>query len=101
MLLGRDGETMRLSLAPDHAQVLSKQRESQLQEALSKHYGTPVRLTIDIGTSETDTPARRQARHQAEQVAAAVEAIEADPNVQGFRDTFDAIVVEGSVRPEH
>ncbi len=100
VLLGRDGETMRLSLSPDHAQVLSKQRESQLQEALSKYYGTPVRLAIDIGTSETDTPARRQARHQAEQVAAAVEAIEADPNVQGFRDTFDATVVEGSVRPE-
>ena len=100
MLVGRDGETVRLVLSSDHAQVLSKQREAQLQEALCTYYGAPVRLAIEIGTPEAETPARHQARHQAEQVAAAVEAIEADPNVQGFRDTFGATVVEGSVRAE-
>ena len=100
MLVSRDGESVRLVLSPDHAQVLSKQREAQLQEALGKYYGAPVRLAMEIGTSEAETPAQHRARHQAEQVAAAVEAIEADPNVQGFRDTFGATVVEGSVRPE-
>ncbi len=100
MLVSRDGESVRLVLSPDHAQVLSKQREAQLQEALGKYYGAPVRLAMEIGTSEAETPAQHQTRHQAEQVAAAVEAIEADPNVQGFRDTFGATVVEGSVRPE-
>ena len=101
VLVGRDAETVHLVLSPDHAQVLSKQRETQLQDALCRYYGSPVRLSIQVGGADAETPAKRQSRHRAQQVAAAVEAIEADPNVQSLRETFGATVVEGSVRPEH
>ena len=98
-LVKREGDTLHLMLSSEYVHVSSKMRERQLQEALQKRYGIPVRLLFEVGAPETETPAKQRERHQAEQLAAAVEAIEADPNVQTLRETFDATVVAGSVRP--
>jgi DNA polymerase-3 subunit gamma/tau len=100
VLLGRDGDTVRLLLAGDHTHVLSDMRKVQLQDALARYYGAPIRLLVEVGTSPVETPAARQRRDEQARLDAAVRAIDADPNVQSLRETFGARVVDGSVRPE-
>jgi DNA polymerase-3 subunit gamma/tau len=97
-LLGQDGDTVRLSLAPGHAQMRSRAREAQIEEALGRWYGTPVRLVIEVGEPAAETPAQRARRLAAERRASAARALDQDPTVQRLRDTFDATLVDTSIR---
>jgi len=100
VLLARDRDTVRLLLASDHAQVMSDMRKAQLQDALARYYAAPVRLLVEVGTPQVETPAARQRREEQVRMDAAVRAIDTDPNVQSLREAFGASVVDGSVRPE-
>jgi DNA polymerase-3 subunit gamma/tau len=75
------------------------QFEQQLAEALSRHFGEPVRLEIAAGPGNDVTPARQQARAAQERQEAAERAIESDANVRAMREIFGATVQPGSVKP--
>ena len=99
VLLGREGPTLRLALDPRRAALQTRAIEDKLTQALSRHFGSPVRLEIEVRGTEAETPARAIERQQAERRAQARSAFEADATVDAFRQRFAASVVADSVRP--
>jgi DNA polymerase-3 subunit gamma/tau len=99
VLLGRDGATLRLALDPRRTALQTRAIEDKLAQALSRHFGSPVRLEIEVRGTEAETPARAIERQQAERRAQARAAFEADATVDAFRQRFGASVVAESVRP--
>jgi DNA polymerase-3 subunit gamma/tau len=91
---------LRLRLDAQGESFRRPQIEQRLAEALSKHFGRPLRLEIQVGAAPVEnTPARRQARAEDERQRAAQDAIESDPNVRALRDMFGATVQPGSIKP--
>jgi len=88
---------LRLDAAGEHFR--RPQLEQKLAEALSSHYGTPVRLSIAVTATEEPTPARQLARAADDRQRAAEQAIESDANVRTLREVFSATVQPGSVKP--
>ncbi|MDD1632301.1 MAG: DNA polymerase III subunit gamma/tau, partial [Methylococcaceae bacterium] len=95
----REDDAIYLMLDAAHSQLHSKQQEERLQQALQEHFGTPLRLVLQVGAPENETPAQRQAREAAERQQAAQQAIEQDPGVRALQDAFNARIQPDTVRP--
>ncbi len=101
VLIGWEGDRVRLRLDAAHAQMRGPAREAQLERALSERLGRPVRVVFEVGALESaESPAQRERRQAGERREAAARALEGDPTVQRLRDLFAATVVEESVRAE-
>ncbi len=93
-------EAMVLTVDPAHAHLLNEARGEQIEQALTRHYGRPIRLKIlKEGALTGDTPARRQAREREARKREAIQSIEADENVKALQDAFGATVNYDSIRP--
>ena len=71
----------------------------RVRAALTAHFGTPVRLDVEVGSVEGDTAAGALARARAEAQAQAERSIESDSFVRSMIDEFGGTVIAGSVRP--
>jgi DNA polymerase III subunit gamma/tau len=88
--LRRDGDVLHLSLDKRSESVLTPQRKDMLAKALSKEFAEPLRVEIEIGNDEVETPVQAEAREADEQLAAARQSLEEDPNVRTLQDMFGA-----------
>jgi DNA polymerase III subunit gamma/tau len=95
----RDADAIHLTLDAAHSQLHSKQQEERLQQALQEHFGKPLRLVLQVGAPDNETPAQRAAREAAERQQAAQQAIEQDPGVRALQDAFNARIQPDTVRP--
>ncbi|HRE18941.1 MAG TPA: DNA polymerase III subunit gamma/tau [Rhodocyclaceae bacterium] len=93
------GNTCLLRLPPVHRHLQMKPAQDKLQQALSEHLGRPVIVRIELAEVEGVTPAATVAREKRERQDAAVAAIEQDPFVRDVIDTFDASLLESSIKP--
>lgn len=100
-MISRDGGVVRLALSAQHASLRRKALEQQLQDALQKYFGEPINLEFSTaaGTQVQHTPAVIDKRQAENRQQAAVDAINADPNVRRIQESFNAQVVTDSVRP--
>ncbi len=100
-LVSVEGRLLKLRLANDQRHLLQINRSGpeKLQEALSAHFGFPVRVAIEVGEIATVTPAQRNQAEKTERHAAAVVALEQDPFVRELIARFDATLEVASVRP--
>jgi len=98
VLLGREGATLRLALDPRSASLRTRALEEKLSQALARHFGSAVRLEIEVRENAQETPARSSERAQAERRVEVRSAFEADPTVQAFKERFGASVLADSVR---
>jgi DNA polymerase III subunit gamma/tau len=98
-LLGRRGAVVRLALDPRHEPLKTAGQVEKLSQALSKHYGEPVRVEFEAPGAVPETPAQAGQRASMQELEAAKQALESDPVVQGLRDRFGATLVPDSVRP--
>ncbi|MGA7801714.1 MAG: DNA polymerase III subunit gamma/tau C-terminal domain-containing protein, partial [Gammaproteobacteria bacterium] len=98
-LRDHEGDRIRLVLDSAVVQLRSEALEERLRQALAKHYGHDVRLVIEVGTPNGETPAQEQVRRAQERQVAAVEAIETDSNVRALQETFDARIQADSIHP--
>lgn len=89
---------MTLILDESRVQLLNKERENELKQALEKYYGGAVRLTVRAGRPEQETPAKEKTRLQDERQQAAVQAITDDPNVRALQEKLNARVNPASIR---
>ncbi len=96
----QEGDAIYLCLNETGAPMLNPEREKQMQEALSHYFGRPISLHIEVRAPETETPAQRQQRLQAERRQEAVMSIENDENVRSLIDAFDATVNPQSIQPQ-
>jgi DNA polymerase-3 subunit gamma/tau len=101
VLVGRAKDLVKLRLDRAGEVFHRAQLVQKLTQALSQHYGEPVRLEISVADAERiePTPARQQAQAADERLKAAEQAIESDPAVLAMRDIFGATVQPGSVKP--
>jgi DNA polymerase-3 subunit gamma/tau len=102
--IGRDGDVVRLRLDRRSESLRTSATEERLAQALSRHFGAPLRLLIERDEAGqpaeiADTPARREARATEAQLAQARAALEADPTVRALRERFSATVQPESVKP--
>jgi DNA polymerase-3 subunit gamma/tau len=94
-----DGESMELGLAFSAKHLADRNYQDKLRAALQAHFGRPVALKIAIGeiggnTAAVQAHSERQARQ-----GKALEAIHGDAFVRDMMDTFDATIVNDSVKP--
>jgi len=88
-----------LRLAPVHRHLQMKAAQDKLQEALAAHLGRAVQMRIELAEVESATPAAVAQQEKRERQERAVAAIERDPFVRDVIDTFDASLVESSIKP--
>ncbi|MBI3547399.1 MAG: DNA polymerase III subunit gamma/tau [Gammaproteobacteria bacterium] len=89
---------MTLILDESRAQLLNKDREAELKQALEKYYGAAIRLTVRLGRPAEETPAKQKDRLQEERQQAAVQAITDDPNVRALQEKLNARINPASIR---
>jgi len=89
-----------LVIEPGYANLLNKEREQLVREALSNYYGRPLTLQIEPGRPDAETPAREKQRVQTELQQQATEVILSDPHVRALQETFGAKVNTASIRPK-
>ena len=88
-----------LRLAPAHAHLQMKPSPDKLQQALSDYFERPLVLRFELAKNEVDTPATAVGRERQERQERAIAAIEADGFVRDVIDTFDASLLESSIKP--
>jgi len=101
VLMAWDGRQLTLEVDGKCASMLGSLAEDRLREALERHVGHPVRLVWEQGAAQ-DTPAERKAVERQQREQQARNDIAGDPLVQAMQETFDAELIEESIRPtEH
>ena len=98
-LVGREGAIVRLALDPRSKFMRTSALEEKLAQALTKYFGTPVRLEFTAVALQAETPAQAGERASQEEAESARRAFEADPGVQGFRERFGATPLPETIRP--
>ena len=100
VFLGRQGAVLRLGLDPRHQLVRTMATEEKLAQALSRHFGSTVRLEFQPGAVPgAETPAQAQRRASEAELATARRAFDEDAGVKGLRERFGASVLPDTVRP--
>jgi DNA polymerase-3 subunit gamma/tau len=94
-----DDHQCTLLLDPAFQTMLSPMRIEKLQTALRTLRGKPVKLTILVEKPTTATPAEQLIKQKEDRQQAAVEAIEADQNIQTLKEHFGARVIPGTIEP--
>ena len=70
-----------------------------LAEALSQYFGVQVSVEISFGEAQKETPRARNIRAKKERLAEAIEVLDQDPDLQEFKQKFDANLDIKTVRP--
>jgi len=94
-----DGRRLTLTLEPACQNLRVASAQERLKGALSKTLGAGLEVRIRIAHPERETPAKRQAREQAERRVQAEALMAADPVARSLQDEFDARWVPGSIEP--
>ena len=92
------GNRICLNLLPAQEHLSATNQKEQLQAALRSRFGAEIRLVVTVEGSGDETPAQRKARKDLEAKRAALAAVEKDPDVDLFRDTFDATIDKESIK---
>lgn len=88
-----------LALDPRQAQIHTPTVTSNLETALQKLLGRPIKLIIRGESLQEETPAAADQRAQVERQREAELEIENDATVHALKDMFGAQIVAGSTRP--
>jgi DNA polymerase-3 subunit gamma/tau len=98
-VMSRNGSVLRLALDARNKHMRTPAQEDKLAQALSRHFGQPIRLEFETAASGIETPALAEQRASMEDLDAARRAFESDPGVQGLRERFGATLLPDTVRP--
>ncbi|GHU25983.1 hypothetical protein AGMMS50256_01970 [Betaproteobacteria bacterium] len=88
-----------LCLSPTHRSLQIKAAQDKLQQALSKHFGRSMQLTIELDEVSGETPAAVAQKQRKERQEQAVASVEQDPFVREIIDMFDATLIDSSIQP--
>ncbi|MGB5510608.1 MAG: DNA polymerase III subunit gamma/tau [Woeseiaceae bacterium] len=95
--LRRENKTIFLGLDARSDSLLTKQRKDALAKKLSEHYGEHLNVDIAVGVEAPETPLQEESRLADEQLEAARQTLEADPNVQAMKNMFGAEIKPESI----
>ena len=90
---------VRATIVTPMPQLASEASVGRLADALTAHFGKPVKIVIEKGEVEGKTVAKVDAQIHQEKRLNAEQMIAADPFIQQLEKEFGAKVVGGSVKP--
>ena len=90
---------VRATIVTPMPQLASEASVGRLADALTAHFGKPVKMVIEKGEVEGKTVAKVDAQIHQEKRMNAEQLIAADPFIQQLEKEFGAKVVGGSVKP--
>lgn len=88
-----------LKLNEHHASLWNTSHEKRIASALSDAYGRQVRVSIEVGEIESETPAQLNEREREQNHAQAVADIESDEGVQQLIERFNGRLDPESISP--
>jgi len=87
-----------LNLRPNQSHICNEKNQHLLSQALSNVLNKVVNLQIEVGNEGVTPMEEREALYQ-EKLNKAIEILSQDPNIERIRETFDAKVIDNSIRP--
>ncbi|WP_114638394.1 DNA polymerase III subunit gamma/tau [Polynucleobacter necessarius] len=90
---------VRATIVTPMPQLASEASVARLADALTAHFGKPVKIVIEKGEVEGKTVAKVEAQIHQEKRVNAEQMIATDPFIQQLEKEFGAKVVSGSVKP--
>ncbi|UCD69657.1 MAG: DNA polymerase III subunit gamma/tau [Betaproteobacteria bacterium] len=93
-----EGNVIELSVPEAHRHLSEPAYNEKLQTVLREHFGSRVRLKIEIG-GNGDTPAAQEDRENKKRLEQAIEAIDTDPFVRDLVESLDAKIRDDSIKP--
>jgi len=88
-----------LKVDPQYIDLLNASHQSRIEQALIETLDAAIKVTVQAGSVEVETPAGWDQRVRSERLKAARESLENDENVQGWVAEFDAILDIDSIKP--
>ncbi|WP_300330886.1 DNA polymerase III subunit gamma/tau [Accumulibacter sp.] len=88
-----------LRLSPRHRHLVMKPAQDKLQQALAEYFQRPLRLAVEVDEVSGATPASVAERDRRERQDRAIAAVEQDGFVRAIIETFDATLIESSIKP--
>src|SRR5262245_9299296 len=98
-LLARDAARVELRIARAHQHLLNGPHQERLKAALEQHFGAKLRLAVQVADDVDASPAAVASRDKQQRQAQAAAEIEQDPFVRELMETFDARVVDSTIKP--
>lgn len=98
-LVARNAARIELRIAQTHQHLLDGPFQQRLKAALEQHFGSPLRLSIQVAQEAGGSPAAAADRAQRQRQEQAVAEIERDPFVRELVESFDARVNESTIKP--
>ncbi len=91
--------TLHFVLDDAHSAIFNNSHTERLGAALASHFGQRLSASVVAGTVRSETPAMRMARLAHLRREEAIDAIEADPQVQALIARFDGRLDRSSILP--
>ena len=88
-----------LKLAEHHASLWNTSHEERISSALSRLYNGEIKVAIEVGETDVETPAQQDQRLRAESQARAEEEIKNDEHVQQLIESFNGRLDPDSIEP--
>ncbi len=95
----KSATVVKLILNKENEQLLNSIMQSKLEEALCSSLQQKLKLQIELGEQQVESPAQTTARSQVERQQSAEVIIQQDPMVQALKESFNAEIVPNSVKP--
>jgi len=95
----KSSSEVKLILNKENEQLLNPAMQKKLEEALCASLQQKLKLYIELGNQQVESPAKTTARNTAERQQMAEDSIQQDPMVQALKESFNAEVVPNSVKP--
>ncbi|WP_062270435.1 DNA polymerase III subunit gamma/tau [Endozoicomonas arenosclerae] len=88
-----------LRLDSGRSTLYNDTHRQRVEKALSDYFDQPLRVQVEIGQVQAETPAAWRERKIAERMAEARSSIFNDQHVQSLINQFSAVVIEDSIQP--
>jgi len=98
VLVAKEDNVVRLLIESNNANLASNVVIERIQQALSGFYGQEIKIKVESGQSDTQTPAAIEAQQKQDALSNAVKAMESDPNIIAMKETFNATLDPRSVK---
>ena len=99
LYLSRQNNELTFMLDDQENSLYDSVHQLSLADALTMYFGQEIKVFINSGLTEAETPRAVDRRETAERHAEAVDMLNKDPSVQRFKQLFDGVLDERSVQP--
>ena len=100
----RDGCNIVLHITSGHSNLINPKAKQRLQQALGEYFNVDAQLEIKVvnkgeSANKNETPAQTTQRETDQRQQQAVESIDEDSFTQVLKESFNAEIIPGSVKP--